>query len=172
METTEQGTMRREALEEAASYVHPDTIPTYAVGVDLGGDETTAVVLEVHPDGARTIVANAHGTDTHTIADMIRNRLIDHRFRLAIRAALTGAILFLAACGGRVDAPEHVTCSTPEGSAPLPAASVVVTATDGALRASESCENDATCYVLSTPSGNGRGTEIVHVVRGACVVSR
>lgn len=187
MITHEEQAMRREALEEAASYAHPeanapDTIPAtlYAIGVDLrtGVGETAAVAIEVHPDGTRTIVASATGRDTHAITDAIRAQFLDHRFRLAIRAALVGVIACLAvACGGRVDAdpsstPESVTCSTPEGAALLPASSVAITRADGSIAVNESCENSATCYVVSVPPPSGRGTEILHVVRGACAVSR
>lgn len=148
MITTEEQAMRREALEEAASYAHPE--------------------------------ANAPDTLRAPPPDIAATAPFGLRFHLAIRAALVGAIACLAvACGGRIDAgadpssaPERVTCATPEGSTPLPASSVVVTAADGALRASESCENGAACYVVSSPPPSGRGSEIMHVVRGSCVVEK
>jgi hypothetical protein len=159
MITTEEMDMRREALEDAASHAHPDTIPEMRI-------------LDDHPDGG--IPTNPEHREA------VHRWWIDTRFRLAIRAALGGAILAcLVACGGRVDAssapelaPPGVQCSTPEGSSPVPASSVAITRADGSIAVSESCENGAACYVVSAPPPMGRATEILHIVRGSCVVTK
>ncbi len=156
--TKEQIDMRREAIAESdrAALEHdvaPDTIP-----------EPLRVIDDV--------VTDAPGAAERREA--VHRWWLDTRFRLAIRAALTGACLaILAACGGQIaPAAPQPSCLTSDGRI-VPTASVHVAevGADGAIRdvpSGASCTVGRKCIAYSAAPEEGRGSRILDTSIGVC----